>query len=86
MILEGVSKYLKRRIVFFFNQSQSRQNIMCFHLLYNSFAKILTDLYASKYLKLDLPAGKMNAKTKSNIYRKVIEEVGNKSEGADKVI
>ena len=36
-------------------------------------------------LKLDLPAGKMNLKTKIN-YRKVIELVSNKYEGASEFI
>ena len=55
-------------------------------LLFNSYSQIFTDLYTSKYLKLDLPAGKMNTKAKINIYRKVIEEVNNKYEGADEFI
>ena len=59
---------------------------MCFFLLYKYYAQIFTGLYDSKYLKLDLPAGKMNAKTKINIYRKVIEEVSNKYEGAGEFI
>ena len=48
---------------------------MSFFYFINFTPRFLQIFYASKYLKLDLPAGKMNAKTKIKIYRTVVEDV-----------
>ena len=57
---------------------------------FKSLRSDFTDLYASKYLKLytySQPAGrKMNSKTKTKVYRKVIDEVTKEYEGADEFI
>ena len=59
---------------------------MWFFYFIISAPRFLQILYASKYLKLDLPAGKMNLKTKIKIYCIVIEEVNKEYENTREFI
>ena len=60
--------------------------VSCGFLLYNSYAQTLQVSILTNILKEELPAVKMNLKTRIKIYQKLINELGSRFKGAEKFI
>ena len=68
---------------FVFLTNHKADRVSCGFLLYNSYAQTLQDSILANILQGELPAVKMNLKTKIAMYQNVISELGSRFEGAE---